>query len=166
MKVLVAYFSQTGNTKKVAEAIFGELGEDAEIKALADVENLDDCDFAFIGFPIMGFGPAKQGKSFLEDHAAGKRIALFVTHAAPEDSEPLREWLARCEEAAADADLAGFFDCQGELAENIAGLLRESDDPELRAFAEARSETIGQPDATRLDKARAFAREIMESVKD
>jgi flavodoxin len=165
MKFLVAYFSQTGNTKKVAEAIFEELGEGAEIKALADVESLDAYDLAFIGFPIMGFGPAKEAKSFLDDHAAGKRIALFMTHAALEDSEPLQEWLARCEEAGACAELVGAFDCQGELAEHIAGFLSESDDPELRAFAEARSETIGQPDATRLDKARAFAREMMDGVK-
>jgi len=165
MQALVAYFSQTGNTKKVAEAIFGELGEDAEIKALADVEDLDAYDLSFIGFPIIGFGPAKEGKSFLADHAAGKRVALFTTHASPEDSEPLREWLARCEEAASGAELVGIFDCQGELAEQIAGLLSESADPELRAFAEARSETIGQPDATSLDKARAFAREIMDAVK-
>ena len=32
MSVLVAYFSQTGNTKKVAEAIYGEIAGSKEIK--------------------------------------------------------------------------------------------------------------------------------------
>jgi hypothetical protein len=44
--------------------------------------------------------------------------------------------------------------------------LMKSDDPQLRSFAEARSETLGQPDEGRLDRARAFARETFEKVKD
>jgi flavodoxin len=34
MKVLVAYMSQTGNTKKVADAIYGALPEPREIKPI------------------------------------------------------------------------------------------------------------------------------------
>jgi flavodoxin len=165
MKVLVAYFTQTGNTKKVAEAICVEIAEDKEIKELADVESLEAYDLAFIGLPIMAFGPAKPGKDFLETHAAGKRVALFITHASPEASEPLPEWLAKCREAAAGTDLVGTFNCQGELSQAVADMLMKSDDPQIRSFAEARSETLGQPDETRLEKARAFAREIIEKVK-
>jgi len=164
MSVLVTYFSQTGNTKKVAEAIYGEIAEAKEIKELAAVENLEAHDLSFIGFPIMAFGAAKPAKEFLAAHAAGKKVALFITHASPEDSAPLEEWLAACKEAAADADLVGLFNCQGELAESIADLLANSDDPQIRAFSEGRSETVGQPDETRLEKARVFAREIMEKV--
>ena len=164
MSVLVAYFSQTGNTKKVAEAIYGEIGEPKEIKELAAVENLEAHDLSFIGFPIQAFGAAKPAKEFLAAHGAGKKVALFITHASPEDSEPLEEWLAACKEAAADSDLVGVFNCQGELAESIADLLANSDDPQIRAFSEGRSETVGQPDASRLERARGFAREIMEKV--
>ena len=32
MKLLVTYLSQTGNTKKVAEAIYGELSGDKELQ--------------------------------------------------------------------------------------------------------------------------------------
>ena len=165
MSVLVAYFSQTGNTKKVAEAIYGEIAGTREIKELAAVENLEAHDLSFIGFPIMAFGPAKPAKEFLAAHAAGKKVALFITHASPEDAEPLEEWLAACREAASDADLVGVFNCQGELAESIAALLANSDDPQIRAFSEGRSETVGQPDETRLEKARAFAREIIEKAE-
>jgi flavodoxin len=165
MRVLVAYFSQTGNTKKVAEAIYGEIPDDKQIKQLAEVESLEAYDLALIGFPIMAFGPAKPGKDFLEAHAAGKQVALFTTHASPEDHEALPEWLAKCEQAAAGSDLLGSFNCQGELSQAVADLLMKSDDPELRSFAEARAETLGQPDETRLDRARAFAREMLEKVK-
>jgi flavodoxin len=165
MNVLVTYYTQTGNTKKVAEAIYGEIAEAKEIKELAAVESLEAHDLSFIGLPIMAFGPAKPAKEFLAAHAAGKKVALFVTHASPEDSEPLQGWLAACKEAAADTDLVGVFHCQGELAESIADLLAKSDDPQIRAFADGRSETLGQPDETRLERARAFAREILEKVK-
>jgi flavodoxin len=165
MNVLVAYFSQTGNTRKVAEAIYEAITEAKEIKELAAVESLEAHDLAFIGLPILGFGPAEEAKEFLAAHAAGKRVALFITHASPEDSEPLQEWLAKCKEAAADSNLVGMFDCQGELSKAVAELLAKSEDPELRAFAEARSETLGQPDEARLEKARAFAREIIEKGK-
>lgn len=165
MKVLVTYYTQTGNTRKVAEAIYGEIAEAKEIKELAAVESLEAHDLSFIGFPIMAFGAAKPAKDFLAAHAAGRKVALFITHASPEDSEHLEQWLAACKEAAADSELVGVFNCQGELAESIAGLLANSDDPQMRAFADGRSETLGQPDEARLEKARAFAREIMEKVR-
>jgi len=166
MHVLVTYFTQTGNTKKVAEAVFGEISEDKEIKPIEEVESLQGCDLAFVGFPIQAFGPAKVAKEFLEAHAAGKRVALFITHASSEDGEPLEEWLTACKKAAAEADLVGMFNCQGELAQSIADLLAGSDDPQIRAFSESQSETVGQPDESRLEKARAFARKIMDEVKD
>ena len=72
MKVLVTYYTQTGNTERVAEAICDEIGDSAESKALADVESLDGYDLALVGFPIMAFSPAKPAKDFLEAHAAGK----------------------------------------------------------------------------------------------
>lgn len=37
MKVLVAYMSQTGNTKEVAEAIFDEIKCEKEIKRLNEI---------------------------------------------------------------------------------------------------------------------------------
>jgi flavodoxin len=131
LRTLVAYFTQTGNTERVAEVIYEELSGDKEIGKIPDVGSLEGYDLAFVGFPIMAFGPADAAKDFLASQAAGKRVALFVTHASPEDHDALPEWL----------------------------------DPQLREFAEARSETVGQPDETRLEKARAFAREMVEKAK-
>lgn len=165
MKLLVTYMSQTGNTQKVAEAIYGEISDDKEIKRLEDVESLDEYDFAFIGFPLHAFGPAEPAKKFLETHSAGKQIALFITHAAPEESEEVRGWLKTSQEAASKADIVNMFDCQGELAQPVIDMLLGSDDPNMRAFGELGPLTKGQPDETRLERARAFARETMEKVK-
>lgn len=164
MKTLVAYFSQTGKTKLVAEAIYESIEGEKELKQLGEVESLEGYDLAFIGFPIIAFGPAREGKEFLEQKAAGRKVALFVTHAAPEGQEGIGEWLERCREAAASAELVGFFDCQGELSEAIAEALMKSDDPMMRGFGERRPETIGQPDEARLRRARDFAREVISRL--
>jgi flavodoxin len=165
MKTLVTYFSQTGKTKLVAEAIFGAVEGEKDLKPMEEVVSWEGYDLVFVGFPVIAFGPAPQAKEFLKKHGAGKKVALLITHAAPEGDEKLTEWLAKCREAAAGADLLGMFDCQGELSEQIADLLLKSDDPLLKAFGERRGETIGQPDESRLQKARLFAAEIMGKAK-
>ncbi len=164
MKTLVAYFSQTGKTKKVAEAIYESIEGDKELKELGEVESLDGYDLSFIGFPIIAFGPAKEGKEFLEEKAAGRKVALFITHAAPEDQEGIEAWLDKCRDAASSAELVGFFHCQGELSEAIANALLKSDNPMMRSFGERRPETLGQPDESRLQRARDFAREVMAKI--
>ncbi len=162
MKVLVAYMSQTGNTKKVAEAIFEEIHAETEIKELGELDRLEGHDLYFVGFPIHAFGPAHAAKDFLEKHAAGKDIVLFITHASHEEDELLQEWLGNCRAAAVGGNVIDLFHCRGELSEQIAAVLKESDDPWMVAWAEEYPETLGQPDAARLERARVFARDTMK----
>jgi flavodoxin len=166
MRILVTYTSRTGNTKKVAENIFQEIREEKEIKELKAVESLEGYDFVFVGLPIENFGPAKAARNFLEEHVKGKKVALFITHGSPEYAELLPEWLAKCKEGAAGAELVGVFNCQGELAQNVIDAMARHPDPKVRAWAEMGSTTKGQPDATRLERARVFARETMEKIRE
>lgn len=71
------------------------------------------------------------------------------------------EWLAACKEAAAGSNVAGMFDCQGELEDSLLEVARASDDPEFRNLAEVGAGSKGQPDAERLARARAFAQEMI-----
>jgi flavodoxin len=162
MKVLVAYVSRTGNTKKVAEAIFQEIQVEKEIKELEALEGLEGYDLCFVGFPVEAYGPAQPAKVFLEKHAEGKDIVLFITHATPEDSEFLLQELEACRAAAVSANIVGLFNCQGELSEKLAEFMKSSGDPQWAAWAEVRPATLGQPDAKRLKRARVFARNIMK----
>jgi len=162
MKVLVTYMSQTGNTKKVAEAIFQEIKGKKEIKPMDEVNSLDGYDLAFIGLPIQAGQPAAEAKAFLEQHSKGKNVAIFVTHATPEDQPEAKECLNMCGAAAIGGKVLGIFGCQGELSEVIADIMLNSGDPTLVAWAKSRPLTVGQPDAARLKRARTFAREIMK----
>lgn len=162
MKTLVTYVSTTGNTKKVADAIFEVLPDEKEFEELAEIDDLAGYDLVFVGFPIIAFGPNPAARTFLEEKAAGKKIALFITHAAPEDSDDVKGWLQTAREAAAGADVVAVFDCQGQLDPAVAEMLLKSDDPVMRGFGEGGPSTMGQPDESRLQKARAFAKKVLE----
>ena len=164
MKVLIAYHSVTGNTKKVAEAIYKEIKADKEMKELKDVASLNGYDLCFIGFPIHAFGPANEAKVFLEKNAAGKKIALFMTHSAPEGEPQIQQWLESAKKAASGANVVGMFDCQGEMAQNVVDMMLASKNADMIAKLEQRDD-LGQPDAGRLKKARKFAKEIMGKYK-
>lgn len=163
MKVIVAYLSLTGNTKKVAEAIFDEIQEEKEIKVLGDVQTLKGYDLAFVGFPIHREGPPDNVKSFLERHAKDKKLALFITHAMPPGMEMLEGVLAKCKESTTEANLIGIFDCQGELDENIAQKLLKSPDPQMQMFGTMRA--LNHPDTTEIEDARMFANEIIGKAR-
>ena len=160
MKTAVVYLSQTGRTMKVAEAIARGIEGDVDIKRMSDVQSLDGYDLVFFGMPIHGFGAPKGVQDFLEHTCTGKKVALFVTHAAPEGMDLLTGWLDNCKAAAACADVVGFFHCQGELAEPIRQYMLASDNKMLQEFAQMGDITKGQPDESRLRQATEFGREV------
>jgi len=165
MTVLVTYLSLSGQTKKIAEAIYEEIQTEKEIKPITEIDNLERYDFAFIGTPVHSFGPDNKVRMFLKKQAKGKNIALFVTHAMPPGMEMLKGILAKCKKAADQANLIGFFNCQGEMAEGIAKSLMESGNPQLAQFGKMREVTVGHPDANEIENARAFAKETIDKIK-
>ena len=83
MKACVLYYSQTGNTKKFAEAI----SEALNISAVFDITNTEpsvanDFDVLIIGTPVHAFNPSLEMLAFVErlPDGDGKRTALFCTH--------------------------------------------------------------------------------------
>lgn len=167
MKILVTYYTQTGNTLKIAEAIYSEIHGEKEIKPINEVQCLDGYDLIFVGFPILQYGPSRAVRTFLGKFARGKNIALFVTHASwnsPELTNHLETWLSKCKTAAAGSNLQGFFDCQGELAESAAELFLKSEYPEIRHFGSLRPGTIGHPDAEDIVNAKIFAKTVLEKM--
>lgn len=164
MKSAVVYYSATGSTKKIAEAIQGELGEDTPLAPMDAHWSLDDRDVVFVGFPINAFGPPQVVKDFLAKDAAGKCIALFITHSSPDDQPNVQDWLKTCKEEAAAADIVGIFHCQGQLAEPVKQYMLNSGDPQMVAWAKG-DNSQGKPDEASIEKARAFARTIVAPTR-
>ena len=167
MKILVTYWSGTGNTRKVAEAIFRALPGEKTIKPFDKVETLDGYDIAFIGFPVMQFGPPPAARKFIAAHATGRKIALFITHAMltrggdTGQQAMLEKELEKCRTACSNAELVDLFHCQGELSIEAARELIASNIPMLAQFAAMQPLTAGHPDQVELEQAEEFALKVI-----
>jgi flavodoxin len=166
MKVLVTYFTQTGNTRQVAEAIHRVVTCEKAVIPISELADLEGYDLVFYGFPIQAGHPAKDAAEFFSGKAAGKKVALFITHGAPEDAERVGPWLeeARALVSSAGAELVGLFDCQGEASQQIVDFLLGSDNPELQQYGQEAAVAKGLPDEARLEKAREYAREVLAQL--
>lgn len=81
VKSLVIYYSETGNTEKVAKAIAEAIAGDIKRVEEAKPDELADYDLIFIGTPVHGSRPARKIEDFLDrlPELSGKKAAAFCT---------------------------------------------------------------------------------------
>jgi flavodoxin len=83
MKACVIYFSRTGNTKSMAEAISDSIK--AEVFDIASCEPaiIEKFDMLILGTPVEGFRPTKEISAVIEriPKAEGKKAIVFCTYA-------------------------------------------------------------------------------------
>lgn len=81
MKSIVLYYSESGNTKKLAKTIAQKIS--CEAKSVSDfkIENITEYDLLFLGTPVHGLAPAKIVQEFLIKlpQMPGKKAAVFCT---------------------------------------------------------------------------------------
>jgi flavodoxin len=82
MKPIVVYFSRTGNTKRLAEAIAEATKAPAYNITQADSEKLAACDLMIFGCPVEGAGPAKEAAAYITalPTVSDKKAILFTTY--------------------------------------------------------------------------------------
>ena len=104
-KLTVIYWSGTGNTQAMAEAVAEgakAAGADVSLLTCAEVNDISAYDAVALGCPAMGaeeledaeFLPMLEG---IEPALPGKKIALFGAYGWG-DGEWMRSWEARCAE--------------------------------------------------------------------
>jgi flavodoxin len=182
MRVLVTYFSQTGNTEKVAEAIFDEVSRnhDSKLKKLKEVkeEKLDDYDLIFIGSACHSSDVAPPVKKFLENlpDTPSFKIAGFVTHATytadgPEYRVQVHEqWSGKCLSTLENSSKAkkiqflGFFSCMGKPSPAIEQFIAKEVIPDEEQLDLYMKEVSTHPNDVDLEDARAFCRSVLERV--
>jgi flavodoxin len=81
MKLCVLYFSRTGNTKRMAEAISESVKAPVFDITSSDPSVVEGSDLLIVGTPVEGFHPAKETTEFLErlPKTEGKKAILFCT---------------------------------------------------------------------------------------
>lgn len=141
-KILIAYYSKTGNTKRAAEEIAKMTGGTlhrivpqktypdsyfatvavakweslkGEKPALADkVEGIGGYDKILVGFPIWWFGCPQLIKTFMESYDFdGKKVYPFCTHGGSGPKNSTRDIKAICPKA----DVKDCFDANKNLNE-------------------------------------------------
>ena len=131
-RILVAYFSQTGNTEKVARAIYDEVassGHDAQLKNVTGLTaaHLAEYDLVFLGSACHSADLATPVLEILGGIPPDSRLRLagFATHSSPRpggsesDQEMYERWASGClrsfEKTSQETRLEflGYFGCQG-----------------------------------------------------
>jgi flavodoxin len=82
MKPCVLYFSRTGNTKRVAEAIANQVKAPLFDIATCEPSVVTDYDTLFLGTPVEGASPTKEIVAFIDrlPTSEGKKTILFCTY--------------------------------------------------------------------------------------
>ena len=158
-KILVTYISQTGNTKKIAQAIFDSLEGDKTLKPVDEVQEIDGYGLIFIGFPVHSHSVPYKIESFLRKIPEGKKIALFSTHGSLPGSHLATEALEHAVVIASKAKVLGTFSCRGKVSMEAMEALSKS--PEHKAWTEMAPSSKTHPDEGDLEDAKSFAKRIM-----
>ena len=82
MNSCVVYFSRTGNTKRLAEALAEATKTPIFDLASVQTSAIENCDILILGTPVEGSRPAKETVAFIEKmvQTQGKKVTLFCTY--------------------------------------------------------------------------------------
>jgi flavodoxin len=161
--ILVTYYSVTGNTKLVAQAIHDALPEPKEIKPIDEVADLSPYSLLFVGFPVMSHSVPYKAEVFLRRIPVRSKVALFCTHGSLTGSSLAREALEYATVCCSQTEIIGTFTCRGKVSHSALEALKKS--PEHEAWAEMAASATTHPDAADLEDARSFAKWILTLVR-
>jgi flavodoxin I len=181
MKILVSFYSETGNTEKIARALHEELSRDHEVhlRKASEVEphTFSNFDIVFLGSACHDADLAVPVKKILEALPDSPKFMLagFFTHATypPESNQTqqklFKEWAGKCLESfqhiskKKQIDFKGCFNCQGAPSSPIRDFIKRNIIPP-EEWEEYINEVMKHPTSKDLQKAREFAREIISQV--
>ena len=180
MKILVIYYSETGNTAKIAGAIHrvaSYRGHTVCLRPICDVtvDALSTYDVVFLGSACHDADLARPVKQLLEQipYSPGFKLAGFVTHASylPEGGEWEKQihekWAARCALTLRQAcqkkgiDFLGYLGCMGAPSPPIEQFIHNTivtDEDEWKRYLE---EVRRHPDEEDLQQAGEFAEQVL-----
>jgi len=180
MKILVAYYSETGNTEQVAQAMCEVASRDHEVVLMTvpevSVDLLSGFHLVFLGAAVHDSDLAKPLKRLLETLPMNPsfKLAGFSTHSTfmPEGSarrEELHEWWAGkclpsferiCREKS--IPFLGYFHCQGAATPPIEAFIHREIITSEMEWNEFLPELRKHPTFEDLQNAKDFAQEVIK----
>ena len=165
MKILVAYFSQTGNTQQIAEVICQEAARsnEAELLKIEDThaDKFTAFDLVFVGSPIHAGGLAAQVKDVLASLPENPsfKIAAFITHASfAYEQQGFEQGVQQLFDVSKDKniDYLGCYDCQGRLQPALHDMVKQAQNASDEEWAKRMDECDKHPNAEDEQLARDF----------
>lgn len=128
MKVLVVYSSLSGNTKKVAQALYD--GLEVEDKKLADIKDnpsFEEYDIIAVGYWVDKAGPCEAAKEYMMK-IKNKSVFVFATLSFKADSEHAFKSITNGVKVVEENnEVIGHFICSGKLSESLIARFRKAD---------------------------------------
>lgn len=168
MKSLVVYSSLTGNTERVARAVYEALPEPKTIAPVADAPDPAGFDFVAIGYWVDKGMPDSRAQKFMAT-VQGAHVGLFGTLGAEPDSDHAKECIRKGEELMAGNIVHGSFLCQGRIDPKIIEAMQKmaADVHPMTPERIARiKEAEKHPDEQDLANAREAFAGIIQSAKE
>jgi flavodoxin len=155
MKALVAYYSESGNTEKLAKAIFDGINISEKEMAPIGEASVKDHDVIFVGFPVQASSVPSKAETFIKRVPEGKMLAFFVTHGSLRGGQLAISALYHAFSLALKVTVLGTFGCRGQVKPSLIDALLNN--PEHKAWAVEAQSAIGHPDESDLADGKEFA---------
>ncbi len=164
LKTLVTYFSQSGNTEKVAQGIFeGLVTKDKVIAEIEDTSDLEDYDVIFCGFPVIEHSVPAKMHAFLKSIPAESNIAFFATHGVHTASDKATTAFEAASTLVKGSKVLGTFSARGKVSDEVLKSLEKS--MEHKSWVEEAVSAKNHPNEDDLLHAVTFANSILDKVK-
>ena len=182
MKILIIYYSKTGNTKQLGKVIqeVTSIDHNSTILPLKKVslEILNDYNLLFIGAPCHHSTLAKPMLKFLKTlpNSPSFKFAGFYTHSTTlsegteRNKQLFEEWAGKChlvfEKTAKDKNIEflGDFNCQGSASFLIEKFIHAKIVTDKKEWIPYKEEMKKHPTQADLDDVRQFAQNILNKL--
>jgi flavodoxin len=162
MKALVTYYSQTGNTEKLARSIYEAIHVEKELIPIQEVRSFEGYDIIFVGFPVQAHSVPAKALPFFKNLPAGQKIALFCTHGSLRGGQLPRQAIEHAIGLASRAKILGTFGVRGKVDEKLIDALMKQ--AAHQAWAEEAQGAHSHPNESDLADGKTFAREILAKI--
>jgi flavodoxin I len=161
VKSLIVYSSQSGNTKKLAEAIYDTLADAKSIYPVAEAPETDGYDFIAVGFWLLGGKPDTAAADYLAKMPKrnGSKLFLFATHGAQAQSDHVKNAFEQAKSLVPGAEILGTYSCQGQLSEKIIEKLKTK--PVPPPWYAGPSTGLGHPDDRDLEALKDMIKKLL-----
>jgi len=162
MKALVTYYSDTGNTEKIARAIYEVIHFEKELKPVLEVGDIKGFDIIFYGFPVKAHSVPAKATKLLKELPEGQKVAFFSTHGSLRGGHLPKQAFEHAVGLASKAKLLGHFGCRGKVDDRVIDAMMKQ--IEHKAWAEEALGANDHPDKNDIEDAKNFALGILAKI--